>query len=312
MMKLRTALLTLLVTPILITPAKALLVETEQQFLEGVVVYITKKQEFADELKAHFSKATDPNYEYDSKKTPRIICELSDAEKLKEAGQFVATDIQEQLKRKHKIAAQDILTQSKNLALLDHATLSASEVVDRMVAAHGDMSGVQSIDSKARAIAAIYRGQLVDFYTNIKGGMGVFTDADLVQKIVRERFGQDTGDATAKKISDSMGDVFEGMRQRFNRSGGDIGKLDDWGLPQTHSLEKIVKAGKQAWVEQAERLVDTSKYVHEDGSYYSQQEIRSLLEYSFDTLASNGANKTEIGRQAVLRHGQIYMQMTVS
>ena len=223
---------------------------------------------------------------------------LSDADKLVKAGEFVATDIQEQLKRKHKIAAQDILTQSKNLAQLDHPTLSASEVVDRMVAAHGDMSGVQSIDSKSRAIASIYRGQLVDFYTKIKGGMGVFTDADLVQKIVRERFGQDTGDATAKKISDPMGEVFEGMRQRFNRSGGDIGKLDDWGLPQTHNLEKIAVAGKQAWVDKAENLIDTSKYVHEDGSYYSQQQIRELLEYSFDTLTSNGANKTEIGRQS--------------
>lgn len=223
---------------------------------------------------------------------------LSDADKLTEAGKQVAIDIQEQLKRKHKIAAQDILTQSKNLAQLDHPKLSASEVVDRMVAAHGDMSGVQSLDSKARAIASIYRGDLVDFYTNIKGGLGVFTDKDLVQKIVRERFNDSTGDVLAKQISDKMGEVFEGMRQRFNRSGGDIGKLDDWGLPQTHNLEKIAVAGKQAWVDKAEGLIDTSKYVHEDGSYYSQQEIRELLEYSFDTLSSNGANKTEIGRQS--------------
>lgn len=223
---------------------------------------------------------------------------LSDAEKLTKAGEFVAQDIQDQLKRKHAIAARDILTQSKNLAQLDHPTLSASEVVDRMVAPHGDMSGVQSIDSKARGIAAIYRGDLVDFYTNVKGGLGVFTDKEMVTNIVRERFGENTGDATAKKISDKMGDVFEGMRQRFNRSGGDIGKLDDWGLPQTHDLAKIVKAGKEAWVQKAEQLIDTSKYVHEDGSYYSQQEIRQLLEYSFDTLSSNGANKTEIGRQA--------------
>lgn len=223
---------------------------------------------------------------------------LSESEKLVKAGEFVAKDIQDQLKRKHKIAAQDILTQNKNLAQLDHPTLSASEVVDRMVAAHGDMSGVQSIDSKARAIASVYRGELVDFYTNIKGGLGVFTDADLVQKIVRERFGDNTGDPLAKKISDKMGEVFEGMRERFNRAGGDIGKLDDWGLPQTHSLEKIVLAGKQAWVQKAEGLIDTSKYVHEDGTYYSQQEIRELLEYSFDTLSSNGANKTEIGRQS--------------
>ncbi|MEI1678952.1 hypothetical protein V8P80_14750 [Acinetobacter baumannii] len=223
---------------------------------------------------------------------------LSDAEKLTEASKQVAIDIQEQLKRKHKIAAQDILKQSQNLAALDHGKLSSMEVIDRMVAAHGDMSGIQSIDSKARGIAAIYRGDLVDFYTNIKGGLGIFTDQELVQKIVRERFGESTGDALAKKISDKMGDVFETMRDRFNRNGGDIGKLDNWGLPQTHNLEKIAKAGKEAWVNKAESLIDTRQYVHENGDYYSQQEIRSLLEYTYDTLSSDGANKIEVGRQA--------------
>ncbi|MFX4321252.1 hypothetical protein ABTA53_00860 [Acinetobacter baumannii] len=223
---------------------------------------------------------------------------LSDAEKLTEAAKQVAIDIQEQLKRKHKIAAQDILKQSQNIAALDHGKLSSMEVIDRMVAAHGDMSGIQSIDSKARAIASIYRGELVDFYTNIKGGLGIFTDQELVQKIVRERFGENTGDALAKKISDKMGDVFETMRDRFNRNGGDIGKLDNWGLPQTHNLEKIAKAGKEAWVNKAESLIDTRQYVHENGDYYSQQEIRSLLEYTYDTLSSDGANKIEVGRQA--------------
>lgn len=223
---------------------------------------------------------------------------LSDSEKLTEAAKQVAIDIQEQLKRKHKIAAQDILKQSQNIAALGHSKLSSMEVIDRMVAAHGDMSGIQSIDSKARGIAAIYRGELVDFYTNIKGGLGVFTDQELVQKIVRERFGENTGDALAKKISDKMGDVFETMRERFNRNGGDIGKLDNWGLPQTHNLEKIAKAGKEAWVNKAESLIDTRQYVHENGDYYSQQEIRSLLEYTYDTLSSDGANKIEVGRQA--------------
>lgn len=223
---------------------------------------------------------------------------LSETEKLTEAGKFVADDIRAQRTRKHVIAALDILTQNKNLAKLDHPTLSASEVVDRMIAAHGDMSGIQSLNSKGRAIASVYRGDLVDFYTNIKGGLGVFTDAELVQKIVRERFGDSTGDSTAKNISDKMGEVFEGMRQRFNRAGGDIGKLDDWGLPQTHDLAKIVKAGKEAWVAKAQQLINYEKYVHEDGRYYSADEIKALLEYSYDTLSSNGANKTEIGRQS--------------
>ncbi|WP_407545588.1 hypothetical protein [Acinetobacter baumannii] len=224
---------------------------------------------------------------------------LSDAEKLTEASKQVALDIQEQLKRKHKIAAQDILKQSQNLAALDHDKLSSMEVIDRMVAAHGDMSGIQSIDSKARGIASIYRGELVDFYTNIKGGLGIFTDQELVQKIVRERFGENTGDALAKKISDKMGDVFETMRDRFNRNGGDIGDLGNkFGLPQTHNLEKIVKEGKEQWVNDVLPDQDVSMFVHEDGSYYSQQEIRSLLEYTYDTLSSDGANKIEVGRQA--------------
>lgn len=223
---------------------------------------------------------------------------LSDSEKLIEASKQVAIDIQEQLKRKHKIAANDILTQSKNLAKLDHTRLLASEVVDRMVAPHGDMSGIQSISSKADGIADIYEGELVDFYTNIKGGLGIFTDKELVHKIVRERFNENTGDPLAKKISNKMGDVFETMRDRFNRSGGDIGMLDNWGLPQTHNLEKIAKAGKKAWVNKAESLIDTRQYVHENGDYYSQQEIRSLLEYTYDTLSSDGANKIEVGRQA--------------
>lgn len=223
---------------------------------------------------------------------------LSETQKLTEAAKQVAADIKGQLERKKQILAQDILSQNRNLAALDHPTLSAMDVVDRMIAPYGDMSGIQSLDSKSRGIASIYRGELTNLWTNIKGAMGVFTDKDLVERIVRERFGQDTGDALAKQISDKMGNVFETMRERFNRSGGDIGKLDDWGLPQTHNLEKIAKAGKETWVSQSLNLIDRNKYVKEDGTLYSDKEIKDLLDYAYDTIASDGANKTEIGRQA--------------
>lgn len=223
---------------------------------------------------------------------------LSDSEKITEASKQVAIDIQEQLKRKHKIAANNILTQSKNFTKLDHPKLSSMEVIDRMVAAHGDMSGITSVDSLARAISSIYEGRLTEFYTNIKGGLGVYTDPKLVRNIIRERFGENTGDALAKKISDKMGEVFEDMRERFNRNGGDIGRLENWVVPQTHGLEKIAKAGKEQWVSDVLPDQDTRMFVHENGDYYSQQEIRSLLEYTYDTLSSDGANKIEVGRQA--------------
>lgn len=223
---------------------------------------------------------------------------LSDSEKLKEAAAQVALDIQAQLQRKKQIVVDDVLKQNKNIAALDHPTLPASEVVDRMIAAHGDMSGVQSIATKAKAIANIYRGELTEFYTNVKGGLGVFVDQNLVRNIVQERFGKSSGDTLAKQISDKMGEVFENMRDRFNRNGGDIGKLDDWGIPQSHNAEKLAVAGKQQWVNDATQTIDRNKYVNEDGSLYTDAQLKELLEYSFDSIVSDGANKTEVGKSS--------------
>lgn len=221
---------------------------------------------------------------------------LSDAEKLKAAAQQVAIDIKSEILRKKEIAVNDVLTQNKNIALLDHDSISSSDVIDRLVAAHGDMSGIQSISTKARAIASIYRGQLTDFYTNIKGGLGVFVDEKLVKAIVQERFGKDSGNPTAKQIAKKMGDVFDDMRDRFNRNGGDIGKLDNWGMPQVHSPEKMTAAGKDQWVSDAMRNIDRSKYVNDDGSLYSNAQIKELLDYAFDTIITDGANKTQVGK----------------
>ncbi len=223
---------------------------------------------------------------------------LSDSEKLKEAAAQVALDIQAQLQRKKQIVVDDVLKQNKNIAQLDHPALAASDVVDRMIAAHGDMSGVQSIATKAKAIANIYRGELTEFYTNVKGGLGVFVDQNLVRNIVQERFGKSSGDTLAKQISDKMGEVFEGMRDRFNRNGGDIGKLDDWGIPQSHNAEKLAVAGKQQWVNDATQTIDRNKYVNEDGSLYTDAQLKELLEYSFDSIVSDGANKTEVGKSS--------------
>ncbi|MEG2265686.1 MAG: hypothetical protein RSC68_15290, partial [Acinetobacter sp.] len=221
---------------------------------------------------------------------------MSDSERLKEAAEQVALDIQAQLQRKKQILVDDVLKQTKNIAELDHPTLPASEVIDRMIAAHGDMSGIQSIATKAKAIANIYRGELTDFYTNVKGGLGIFVDQNLVRNIVQERFGKSSGDTLAKQISDKMGDVFENMRDRFNRNGGDIGKLDDWGIPQSHNAEKLAVAGKQQWVDDATQTIDRNKYVNEDGTLYSDAQVKDLLEYSFDTIVTGGANKTKVGK----------------
>lgn len=225
--------------------------------------------------------------------------QMTENDRLIEASKIVGQNALAEVKRKNMILAQDILIQNKNLTMLqdtDHK-LPARERLDRLVANYGDMSGIQSIDSKSKAIAGLYRGELTDLYTNIKGAMGLYTDKEMINKVVRELFKESTGDATAAKIATKMSEVFENMRTRFNRSGGDIGKLDDWGMPQTHNLEKLAIAKSDAWVDFAMSRVNREKYVNQDGSLYSDQQIKDLLEYSFQSITTNGANKLEIGRQ---------------
>lgn len=225
--------------------------------------------------------------------------QMTDNERLIEASKIVGMDAMAEIKRKNMILANDILIQNKNLTMLqdvDHK-LPPRERLDRMVASYGDMSGIQSLDSKAKAIAALYRGELVDLYTNIKGAMGLYTDKEMINKVVRELFKESTGDANAAKIAAKMSEVFDNMRVRFNRSGGDIGKLDDFGMPQTHSPEKLVVAGRDTWVDFAMNRVNREKYVNEDGTLYTDQQLKDLLEYAFQSIATNGANKLEVGRQ---------------
>lgn len=79
---------------------------------------------------------------------------LSPNDRLVEAGKQVAIDIMAEVKRKNKIAANDILIQSKNLNQLDHPTLPASQVIDRMgtIARWAD-DGLTSVHGKAEMAA---------------------------------------------------------------------------------------------------------------------------------------------------------------
>ncbi|WP_326519035.1 hypothetical protein [Acinetobacter sp. CAAS 2-6] len=223
---------------------------------------------------------------------------LTDIEKLSEAGKQVAIDIQSDMARKKRVAVQDILIQSRNLETLKDPSLriSASERVDRMVAAYGDMSGIQSVDSKARAIADIYRGQLVDFYTNINGALGIYTDKVLAHNIVKELFKESTGDAVALKAADGIAKTFDDILERFNRAGGNIKKRKDYGLPQHHGVQQIASAGFDKWFQDTAPLLKQDNFLDKDGYPIGGQELKDVMSDIYTTIVTNGANKYEAGK----------------
>lgn len=114
--------------------------------------------------------------------------------------------------------------------------------------------------------------------------------------IVRELFGQDSGNVAAKEMADAWGRTAEMLRQRFNAAGGDIGKLERWGLPQSHDSRTVRAAGFDAWRAAIVDRLDWPRMMDRDtGLPFTADGRERLLQSIFETIRSDGWNKREAG-----------------
>lgn len=142
-------------------------------------------------------------------------------------------------------------------------------------------------------------------------------------QLLKEIYGEDTGNAAAKKIAKIWGDVTSRARQEMNDNGFDIGLRDDWHLPYVDNAEIIRAAGRdewlatlpvaertqarlagrlppgdvarRAWVDDIYNTQDRSQFVNPDGSLMNDVQYREALEYIYESKATDGAQKIEPG-----------------
>jgi hypothetical protein len=163
-----------------------------------------------------------------------------------------------------------------------------------------DYSGrtnVESLEQKAAGYHAYFGRKLIDTWTALGDDwLGFFQDRGKLLNLVRELRGEKTSDALAAKGAQVYHDVAEEARQVFNENGGSVGKLDDWGMPQHHSQEKVASAGKDVWVDTILPMLDRGRYVDEfTGAHWSENALREFLGKAWDTIATNGHANTELG-----------------
>ena len=104
-----------------------------------------------------------------------------------------------------------------------------------------------------------------------------------------------TGNAEAKAGAAAWLQVTDSMRQRFNAAGGDVGRLDYGYLPQAHDQMRVLATGRDAWASEVMPLLDRSRYVREDGARLTDAEVLDTLRGAWETISSDGANKTAPG-----------------
>lgn len=206
-----------------------------------------------------------------------------------------------------KIAAEGIVKAAQRAKRNAALTVAATARIDAAVRAHpggmmkglmsvlvrdtGDRGTTLSVEARQKAIANLALSELVEsldavaprFFGLLDNGTG---EAD----VVRELFGERTGNADAKAAAEAWTKMADGMRQRFNDAGGDVGSLRNWRMPQSHSQRLIAEAGPATWVQTVLPLIDREQYVNPDGSLFSHQQMEAFLLAAYDTLSTGGLN----------------------
>ena len=217
----------------------------------------------------------------------------SDAEKAEAIANKTAADLAQQIAKNNENIARDAIIKAKlEQEVFNHPKLNPIEVLMRKIAYYSDQSGVQSVEVHAKQLHAYWISRASDVFTETQKGFGFLTNKEKTDDIVRALFGQKSNDPEINRIADSLATVFEDVRGTFNRSGGNVKKLDDWGMPTSHDQQKVSLAGSNKWVDVLMNHVNRDKYVNSDGTLMSDAELRDFLGEAYKTISTGGANKS--------------------
>lgn len=131
-----------------------------------------------------------------------------------------------------------------------------------------------------------------------------------MDNFLAELFGENTGDATAKAMADAWRKVSEDLRVRFNAAGGAVGKLQKWGMPQSHDALALMRVGKDAWVRNLmePNVLDRDRMRNPvTGERLSNSDLRASLEVMYDHIVMDGWSEKDVSAQPRGR-GALYTQ----
>ena len=170
------------------------------------------------------------------------------------------------------------------LALLDHDELAPfSNLVARSNAIRG------RLHARMDEVLSTFRRDLI----------GRVRNRAQLENVVREIFGEDSGDVMAKQLAKAWGEASEFARLRFNSAGGRIPKRTDWGMPQHHDPIAVRKVSFEEWRDFIAPRLNHTKMIDEvSGRPLSGEKLEIALREAFETIRTDGINKMTPNGQA--------------
>ena len=180
--------------------------------------------------------------------------------------------------------------------LLETYPGEAGELIQDMIASYG--KGTKKILSLEALEEIIKKRALSKFSNGLKefgrGARGQVKSKATLDQLVKEVFGQDTGNPNAKALATEWKNTAEFLRNMANEYGMSIPKRTDWGMPQVHDKLRIMKSGRDAWVNFLieGNYLDYNKMVNQrTGIQFTDLTIRRALEEVYENIVADGNGK---------------------
>ena len=151
-----------------------------------------------------------------------------------------------------------------------------------------------TVEQQAMGYHAAYSREIIDLWDALgKDFAGFFQDRAKTVDLLKALRGEPSS-PEARKGAEAWAKMSEKMRLEFNRHGGDIGKLEGWGHPQSWDQALVGRSGRDAYVNDMAPILQKTAtqgqhYVDElTGAPWSEEKIRDFLGHAWNTISTNG------------------------
>lgn len=153
---------------------------------------------------------------------------------------------------------------------------------------------IMKVENQVNALSNGFFSQLRGL-NEADGGrfFGLFQDPAKQKDISAALFGEQSSPeaaAAAKSIKAMM----DSVANRFQSAGLALNKREDYRTPQPQDPRRVA-GNKAQWIDDHMNWVDRKAYVNPDGTLMKDDQLRAMLERSWRTIATDGANKRAEG-----------------
>lgn len=160
-----------------------------------------------------------------------------------------------------------------------------------------ELAGFSSIVARREAIRGRLHSRMTDVLATFRLKIGgAARDKATLTDLVREVFGTDTGNASARELARAWADAAEFARKRFNVAGGRIPQRADWGMPQIHDTLKVRRATYQQWRDFIQPKLNPARMVDEiSGQPITPARLELALRDVYEGIRTDGFDQLRPG-----------------